>query len=187
MNRQIFFVSIPRTGTRSVRAALGDNLTIWADHATASAIRNVTGQGQWGAAFKFGFVRNPFDRLVSWFSLCRGAFPEYGTDFHDWVSRGMPHHWGKPTSAIFTKDPFSLCGYLHDEAGHLMVDFVGRYENFGADLQRIAALLGRKLTSIPHLNASGRSKDYRTYYDAKTRLLVEKRTANDLAAFDYKF
>jgi len=43
----------------------------------------------------FTVVRNPFDRVVSWYfyHTKREALKGYSASFDDWVKKGMQHHW----------------------------------------------------------------------------------------------
>lgn len=67
----------------------------------------------------------------------------------------------------------------------MIVDFIGRYENLEADFATVAARLGIA-GNLAWVNAS-RHAGYRDYYDDVTRVIVAKRFARDIAAFDYRF
>jgi hypothetical protein len=76
--------------------------------------------------------------------------------------------------------------HLCDARGELLVDFVGRYESLGADVQRVFDRLELGAARLPHLNR--REHDhYSRSYDERTRALVAERFAKDCARFGYRF
>ncbi|MGP8230532.1 MAG: sulfotransferase family 2 domain-containing protein [Steroidobacteraceae bacterium] len=64
-------VHIQKTGGMSIRRAL--NMQLWDphQHRFASEVRTLYGPEVWQHYFKFGFVRNSWDRLVSWWEMIR--------------------------------------------------------------------------------------------------------------------
>ena len=73
-NPKIVFVAIPKTGTRSIYAALQNNFggSILNDHA-----RKIP--KTYGGYFKFCVVRNPYDRICSdYWSRCQREHDRYG-------------------------------------------------------------------------------------------------------------
>ncbi|MHC4867296.1 MAG: sulfotransferase family 2 domain-containing protein [Planctomycetota bacterium] len=139
----------------------------------------------WRSRFTFTFVRNPFDRLVS---LCAKVHECYNgraltvARFRSWVAEGMPdtrvaQHADSPRMRTPQYE------YLHDKAGRLLVDFVGRYEALSEGVVQVCVLLGVPVREIPQINTSSRIRDYRPYYDAPTRDIAAALYAADLAAW----
>ncbi len=146
----------------------------------------------------FGFVRNPWSRLVSWWAMIMQCHEraaagdetairnlqrdnwwmkagEY-TEFADFVTYG---------SEEFPRLKRPQVNYL--TAGPRRADFVGRTETFDADVAAIRARLGLPpLAAVPQFNTSAH-KDWREYYTPQTRDLVAKMYAADIAAFGYEF
>ena len=75
--------------------------------------------------------------------------------------------------------------FIFDTDGTQLVDYVGRFENLSEDLAQVCATIGLD-TSLPHENASKRSK-YQDYYNDHTRDLVAEAFAADIEAFGYEF
>lgn len=127
-------------------------------HSTLEEIRAAYGEAVDGF-FSFCFVRNPWDRVVSYYHYLGGD------DFRGHVERGAPHfpcwHWAKG------------------------VDFTGRFEDLGADFAEIRRRIGVD-ASLPHMNASQRGR-YRDYFDAELRERVARRNADDLSELGYRF
>lgn len=96
-------------------------------------------------AFKFAFARNPYDRAVSQFLHCKQK---------NEVPRSLTFEGfcGRLTEFYRVCHPQSV--YLEK----VSLDFLGRFENFVADLKRVADILGKKIREIPRLNAIGHDR-----------------------------
>lgn len=193
---KLIFIGIPRTGTLTVRQILDpytahpllpqhQNFSLpmghaeRVDHATARELRAHLGEQVWRDYFKFTIVRNPWDRVASWFNC--DYFRRQGIGFEDWLVGGG---LGNPDYSINHIAPAAL--WLLDEQGRLAVDFVGRYETYRQDLLYALERVGIRLQDIPHLNAS-RKSDYRDLYNARTRDIVANYYAEDIARFGYSY
>ena len=87
--------------------------------------------------------------------------------------------------------------FIYDELGNILIDFVGRFENYNKDAHHILSHLGAsrlyqtragvlKPLPIPHLNYSTRL-DYREMYNLKTKDIVYNLFKKDIQTFDYRF
>jgi hypothetical protein len=81
----------------------------------------------------------------------------------------------------FRSQYITLC----DEHGTLMMDFIGKFEQFETDIAFVMDRLGIR-QAVPHLMVSHR-RDYHEYYDETTRVIVAKRYARDIELFGYDF
>lgn len=150
------------------------------EHATAADARRCLPDAVFGRMFKFAFVRNPWDRLVSRYSYLLRT-----TDHprHEFVSRmkGIDDYiaWEIAREKMFQHT------YVTDAAGRWLVDFVGYYERLHEDFARACAKLGVK-AELPRANTSSH-RDYRTYYSPATRELVAKHFRRDVELFGYQF
>ncbi len=186
------FVHVQKTGGSSIEAALRRYDTNIPEkpfnarrHLGARDIRQLVPPDAWSASLKFAFVRNPWDRLVSWYYMCVQApmpnafgryVKEHAKSFDDFVMR--PH-------GMMERTTVPQMDYIADTGGRVIVDFVGRYETLHADFAEV----GRKLGidgSLPHANRSAH-RPYRQYYDDTTRALVAERFARDIEVFGYTF
>jgi hypothetical protein len=137
--------------------------------------------------FKFAFVRNPWDRLVScWqnkvvgenyfrFSDDRLLAMQTFRNFVDFVGNQnieqCDHHIRLQQKLIDLNS----------------VDFIGRFENFNADLEKVIKIIGIKSTTINHSNRSANRFDYREYYDAHLKEKVAGIYHKDINIFKYEF
>ena len=191
------FVHIQRTGGNSVRTALGGSIGDPRKHFTAQELREVYGGAAWKSSFKFSFVRNPWDRLLSWWSLIDnsrnfndrppngffGYVLERTRSFEDFLLRCDDEIVDSDGRKSIFRNQID---YLADEDGELIVDFVGRFEQLQEGFAEIASRLGRPLAKLPQVNFSQHGK-YTEYYTPKMAEIVAKRYARDISKFGYRF
>ena len=137
--------------------------------------------------FKFGFVRNPWDRIVScWLDkiVSKNAFrfsqeqhEELQTfeKFVDYVRDNVDLEYGNRHMRLQSR--------LIDLN---QVDYLGRFESFSADLQEVMRILDIE-GEIKTRNASQREKDYRTYYSDRVKEKVAELYKRDIQLFNYEF
>jgi hypothetical protein len=188
-NRCIF-VHIPKTAGISLCTALFD--CKGGGHLTARAYRALFGLQAFNEYFKFTFVRNPWDRIVSAYTfLSQGGANE------------RDRRWGHAVLAKYKSfdefvlqwlDQRNIYGQIHfvpqwefvvNGQGQMCMDFVGRFERLGDDFQYITDQLGRS-SDLPMVNASQRTS-YRDYYSAASRKKVEQIYQRDIEQFGYSF
>lgn len=146
------------------------------EHASAEEIRQYIGKEIWGSYFKFCFVRNPWDRMIS---------------LYYWHNQEEP----RPSLSEFLDSRLVL--KFHDAGkrgyttkGKIAVDKVFFYENLEVDLEsaRIACGLPESLI-LP--NAKGKSrKDRRDYRKILNNEQIEKIrniSKPEIELFGYKY
>jgi Sulfotransferase family len=142
-------------------------------HSTLPEYRAALGEEQFRALYKFTCVRNPWDRLVSfYFRPSRGAVA--------WDRRQF--------KKLVLKTP-SITDYprLADEENpFLNVQRVTRFENLAEDLRDLCADLNIPLQTLPTYNRSDRDH-YSAYYDDELKPLGGKRFAAEMERFGYDF
>jgi hypothetical protein len=148
-------------------------------HATVLEIRTLIAPEIFDRVFKFTFVRNPWDWQVSLY--------HYILEHPENCGHAETKAMGSFRNFVFSreKSDFTQTGCLVDEAGKLLVDFVGRFENLEVDFQTICNRVGINAT-LPHINKSDRL-GYRDYYDEETRALTARLYAEDIERFGYTF
>jgi len=159
---------------------------------------------EWSEYYKVAFVRNPWDRLVSWYTMIqeKGTTTWYKrifgmrryNDLTQYVlanSNSFDEFLYKCTDTIDDIDGrksilYNQLEYVADEDGNLLVDFVGRFEDLANDSQMVFETLGLEGVSLPHKNSS-KHKNYRTYYSEETKEEVSRMYAKDIKFFGYEF
>src|SRR5690606_16538535 len=149
-------------------------------HVTARVVKQCLPARLYQSAFKFAFVRNPWDRLVSRYTYLLRQESHHS---HEFVKRmkGFEEYldWE------IRRGKMSQADYVTDGRGELIVDFIGHYERLNDDFEKICAHLGIQ-ASLPRVNVS-KHQDYRSYYTARTRDAVAKHFRKDLELFGYDF
>ena len=149
------------------------------EHATADEVKRCLPPEVYDSLFKFAFVRNPWDRLVSRYAhLLRSTDRrrhgfisklEKFEDFLKWeIQRGSGQY-----------------PYVTDAQGNQIVDFIGHYERLTEDFAKVCARL-KIQAALPHANIS-EHRDYRSYYTPETREFVAKEFRRDIEMFGYDF
>jgi len=169
-------------GFRGVRK--GDET--WFNHMSGSSVKDQLGEQVWQSYFKFCVVRNPFDRLVSfwWMTGCpRDLIPLAASDFT--VARELFCKWVMVTSEW----PYDRNIYTIE--GKPCVDDMIRYEALNDGIVRVCDKIGIEadLDRLPRLKAGARLRPepYRDYYEPRARNRAEAFFAADLALLGYEF
>jgi hypothetical protein len=177
-NAKMAFIHVPRTGGISIREVLTkvwpDHVAghyrsnpVWVLHESARDAANI--MPDWGSYFSFGFVRNPWDRMVSLW-----AHQAPNMDFGAWL---MLHRNGPSYEVVKPQTDF-----LYGLDGRPLVSSIGRFETLSHDFPDIIRLQ----EILPHKNQSQRG-DYRQYYTPNLREFVADRYRSDIEAFGYQF
>jgi Sulfotransferase family len=201
-HRFIFF-AVPKTGTHSVRQALREQLgeqdleqvglfvkkrfpfpefaNIPHGHISATEIRPVLGEQVFGEYLKFGFVRNPFDRFVSY---C--AFMARDTNYMETTPVQFMKHVIRVLNPVGEMLYRPQHTFLTHADGTLAMDVVGRNETMQASYDAICARLGMPSAELGRANAS-RHRPWQEYYDRDLIGWVSELYRKDLDLFDYRF
>ncbi|MFX0542565.1 sulfotransferase family 2 domain-containing protein [Roseovarius sp. S4756] len=207
--RNYIFVHIPKTGGTSLATALEmramrDDILIgdtpkarrrrgrlkglgaagrlW-KHSRLDDISGVMPPEWMSQALVFTLVRNPWDRMVSyyhWLRLQRFDHPAVRTA----QSHDFPTFLGVPDmQASIRSHPYGR--YVRRGQGESAPLYI-RLEAFETDAAPLWDHLGFR-QNLPHLNASPRARDYRHYYDDTTRRCVGSLCREDVERFGYRF
>ena len=164
-------------GLRAVANTLVTEGRVYFYHKTVPIVRNFCLMDTlwFNRAFKFTFVRNPYERAVSHYHWCKknnkwDVGPR--TTFLDYCHTSMKtyRHHG-PQVMYFEAIEF---------------DFVGRFENFNEDVLKLAEMLGDPEPTIKHLNKSDRPRDFRETYCPESKKIVEDFYAEDFERLNYQ-
>ena len=201
-NHKYVFVAVPKTGTHAVRLALrphmapgdmeqvglfvkrqfpiADLAKLGHGHISLEQLRKFMDPAKFAEYFKFAFVRNPFDRFISYCSFVTREGDAFKAD----PKKVMRRILSKPPSEHVLFWPQNT--FLVDGSGNLLTDYVGRVETMQQSFEFIASKIGIPAVQLEKVNATERSA-YRDYYDQELIDGVAKVYADDLRLFGYDF
>lgn len=157
--------------------------------------------------FKFAFVRNPWDRIVSAYEdspTTMENIPKF-ENFIDILYKKKSLFFGRK-SILWNKDslkipdlprtlihfcPAHLC--LRNKEGELKMDFVGRFENLQEDFDKVCGSIGIPLSKLSHRNGrknkgnQRRTSFYKDLYNDKTINQVGEIYKDDIELFGYEY
>ncbi len=209
--RRFVFVHIPKTGGTALTLALEaramrDDILIgdtpkartrrhrmddlqpagrlW-KHSTLADIDGVVSDTDLAGWFTLTLVRNPWDRVVSyyhWLRVQRFSHPAVGLakslEFSGFLNDPQ-------TANSLLQWPASA--YMRDARGLERCRLYARLEHLETDLAPFEAHLGFRVTPLAGANASARSRDWRGYYSDRDAALLARICADDIARLGYDF
>ena len=197
------FVPVPKTGTHAVRQALREHLgpddieqvglfvrkqfpwpelaALGHGHLSLRQVAPFLGEEAMRDYLKFAFVRNPFDRFVSYCSFMTREHGDFDRDPRATMHRVLFEL--RPLDHVHFQPQHAL---LVDERGELATDFIGRVETMQQSYDELCARLGIPGRALEQVNGSRRG-EYRQYYDRALFEGVSRLYARDLQLFGYGF
>jgi len=191
------FIHVQKTASSAIGTALlqadkNNQFIKRAKHATSEQAVKRFGIGHdWKIV---GFVRNPWDRLVSWWNM-----HTTGTNsgrWVRWVREECPtfKDWLRKDCYIRTQEDGLKWARLPQFCFLYQPDqpptFIGRYENLNDDYKQMCKVLGiRNPPPLKHIRSANSKPHppYQTYYDDESREWVRKWYDLDIEVFGYDF
>lgn len=145
--------------------------------------------------FKFTFVRNPWDRLVSaYFFMKKGGRNPFDkkwaeqhlsdiNSFQEFVEKLNNKNFRRVVLAEQHFRP--QYKYVCDYKENILTDFTGRLENIEKDFDYVSKRLGIN-AKLPHFNKSKKG-NYKNYYNYRMKQIVANIYKKDIKLFNYKF
>ncbi len=143
-------------------------------HSTAENVKKEVGEKIWNSYFKFCFERNPWEKTVSayffhlYFTNEKISFPDF----------------------VRTKSFYNTSYIYLDKSGHVMVDYIARFENLHSELKYISDVTGIPFDGVLPKAKTGirpEKKHYSEYYDDETIRIVGEKCRNVIELLGYKF
>ena len=192
------FIGAPRTGSNSVKNTLNDFsdiksppppiteedvLSPYYMHNTSFRLKkHFESKGwDWGEYYKFGFVRNPWDLVVSSFFFLKTKQEYKNYQFNDFIFNAN-HILTNQRLPTFSQMDF----YTDYDSGEYLVNHIGRFEYMQEDFNSICAEIGISCKSLPHMLKT-KHNHYREYYNPETRDFIKNKYEKDIEEFGYKF
>lgn len=154
-------------------------------HSTLADLRGLATDEEIAGFFTFTLVRNPWDRMVSYYHWLRAqgfAHPAVAlarrTDFTAFLN-------APETQAAISAHPYA--SYVTAAGGRERCDLYLRLEHFETDAAPLETHLGFRPGALPRTNESARARDWRGYYADATAEIVARSCAQDISRFGYRF
>ena len=190
------YIAVPKTGSISIQFSLGHGDNIPEPDDYHQSLKTAISDNPVAADyFKFAFVRNPWDRLLSLYNdftvnrvyqysgLIKHDKPLLSefADFNDMCVRLCDSEW---RDNIFFTSQFDLLS-ISDKIG---LDYVGRFENLFDDFTKICSILNiddvvlecRNTSKVPNVK-------YRNVYSVDAKNAIAKLYSRDIETFGYEF
>lgn len=204
-DKKLLYLSISKVGNTSIKASMynlaeGDS---YRDIHTKVNQLHVSGRirnmDKFQDFYKFTFVRNPFQRLVSCYenklhtdqaevgeSISFLIYDAYllgflskDRGFSSFARRVCMIH-DRIADRHFASQSIGALG----PDGRLALDYVGKMERMNADYEPLRQRFG--LAPLPHYNKTKKEKNWMDYYDEKTARRVCRRYRTDIEVFGYQ-
>jgi len=201
-----WFIDIPRTSSTSIRVELGKDfglaygksdvfekrfkqIQIIPNHIPALRMQEMLGKEEWEKLFTFTLVRNPWDRMVSFYHYrLKSKLLRPDMEFREFIIKLKTSRLGEKGTFNFYGHYFGSSDFVLDRNNNIIVKFIGKYENRQKDIQYIANMIGSKeLGKLAIQKARRSKKHYSYYYDDETKIIVEQVYHKDIELFGYKF
>lgn len=197
------FISIPKCASKTILEMyeLGKNRAddnedpnhniIYENHQRLCVLENKYNLNN---KFIFTFVRNPYDRVVSWFNYCTDInVPLYQKyTLNEWVKDGCKTHWKVVNSTDWEKEKKSPLLQYNFIEGKTNIDYIGKIENFENDNREIIKSLNnllrinninKKITHKPiRINTSNGNNEILT---KESKEIIYSLFKKDFKYFDY--
>jgi chondroitin 4-sulfotransferase 11 len=206
---QAIYIPVPKVACSSLKRVCArlldiDTSSVNGTHSIVFPIVKGAEISQFNNYWKFCFVRNPWDRMLSCFTEKIKEdenFSEPTNSFVNGVHKGLLKYGIFKANMSFEDFLMAIASIPDPKAdthfrsqytfvtnlkGQLMVDFIGKFENLNEDWSEICDRLKVTDGSLPHYNKT-KHNNYREYYTDSLIKIVEQRFAKDIAMFDYKF
>ena len=172
--RRYIFVHVPKTAGNAIHKSLPrPRRNPWKMH---RALFQIAPENRIGK-FAFGFVRNPWDRMVSLYHFCVQKHEPRNINQASLISNGFEKSLLTNTIDSGQRDAM---WYLDG------CDCIGRFERLQDDFDGICDILGVEHRTVGKINAS-KHDDYRTYYTPEMIDHVAEKHKRTIELFGYTF
>ncbi|EDN71179.1 conserved hypothetical protein [Beggiatoa sp. PS] len=209
---KVIFIHIQRTGGNSIHKAfrefdpnLLEIISIAPSkklirHSFISDIKMAIDSDIFKNYTKFCVVRNPYDRMLSWYFRFKHGFGKdaitlsdktvgdqvtnkvnkNANNFEEFVMLPKNHE-----SGLFKRFYANQLDYISDQK-LILADRILKFENLTNDFDNLAKEIGFE-GSLPHINKTVGRENYRKDYNDITKSLIFKRFHKDFEYFGYTF
>lgn len=176
---KFIFVHVPKNAGTSIRNSFDINgydkkvVRRKYPHYSCSEIKEYCGDTTWNNFYTFSVVRNPYDRMVSYYHFHLSSNYRYSStaqkyNFQEWLSKGLDRNLRKTQS-----------DYLDIDVNHIM-----RYESLQEDFNLVCDNINISRYTLPKYNTSNHL-NFAVYYGEKEKDIVRRLFEKDFERFEY--
>lgn len=212
IQKQFLFIHVPKTGGNSIQSILKeyseDNIVVLnkhkdgierfgvqnskyntTKHSSLSHYKSVLDTYTYRSLFKFAAIRNPWDRMISYYFSPHSGVTEWSRDtFFDLVDKTPPLReyicemsFLEKTAIRFGMKNMTNPGKLDKD-----MDFLLRFEYINDDFEVVCGKLSIPFSPLPKRNASERNH-YSKYYDNELKEIVRQKFIEEIEFGNYDF
>lgn len=187
--KKLIFIHVPKAAGTSIANEVFNKQQpghfLWSDY------RDIN-RKKYESYFKFSFVRNPYDRLVSaFFYLKKGGGNKYdlefsmkykfdSIDFSDFIHLLNKNKKVKKWVHFVPQSDF----LIHD--GVIVTDFLGKFESIDEDMKKLRELIGLEEKDNARKDNKSIRNGYETYYNKELKDIVYSIYKEDFVNFEYE-
>tara|TARA_Y200000002_G_C22561997_1_gene612884 strand:+ start:347 stop:964 length:618 start_codon:yes stop_codon:yes gene_type:complete len=198
--KKFLFIAVPKTGSRTIHDFLFNNIEnpdrerIWNKSDYHLPLKEITKIYPIKGFYKFAFVRNPLDRLISTYldftkntETHREFAQKFKNDFKNFDEFVLNFHDTEWAEEIHMRP---ATWYLENDKNEVDINFVGRYENFMEDFLSIINQLKINKKNeyfFPTLGKTIKDKKFEGYYSSQKLInKVKDFYHSDFVKFNYE-
>ena len=138
--------------------------------------------------FKFCFVRNPWARVWSLYTMIRknGKYWHLYNNFSNFVNKLEYFSENKDLPTWFRFGASPLEKFIKSD-GKILVDHVFKLEDINVEFVDKMKGIGINIDNIPHNNKVNKKYEYRKYYNNKLQKIVENLYQYEIKQYNYVF
>ncbi|EOI5271974.1 sulfotransferase family 2 domain-containing protein [Campylobacter coli] len=186
------FIHVPKVAGSSIERVIYQTDKWLVGHRKANDYM-IFNKDKFESYFSFGFVRNPYDRVVSAYHYLKNGGGTLGDE--KWAKENIYKYSSFKEFVLDLKNPKiqnKILNWMHfipqykflcDNESNILVNFTGRFENLEEDFKKILKILNRK-DQLMHINKSNHV-DYKNYYNDVMYKIVREIYRDDFEIFDY--
>ena len=184
-NYKFIFLHIPKTAGTSIEKVFGG---CRAKHKTIRKMFRDLSRDQIDSYFRFTFIRNPYDRIVSLYNYLKAEVSEF-PEFDRWIEETVCVTMNERRNMNNARRHFATYHEWLGDKSMMDTFFIGRFENLQRDFDRVCDIIQHDKVTLPHelKYKCSNKRHYSTYYTDHTRDLITTKYQQDLDTFNYSY